>query len=27
VSDNGVLTTWFGNGNPLSLAGKYNWAG
>ncbi len=27
VSDNGALTTWFGNGNPLSLAGKYNWAG
>ena len=27
VSDNGALTTWFGNGNPMSLAGKYNWAG
>lgn len=27
VSDNGALTTWFGNGNPLSLTGKYNWAG
>lgn len=27
VSDNGALTTWFGNGDPLSLVGKYNWAG
>jgi hypothetical protein len=27
VSDNGALTTGFGNGNPLSRAGKYNWAG
>lgn len=27
VSDNGALTTWFGNGNPLSLTGNYMWAG
>lgn len=27
VSDNGALTTWFGNGDPLPLAGKYVWAG
>ena len=27
VSDNGALTTWFGNGEPLSLLGNYMWAG
>ena len=27
VSDNGALTTWFGNGEPLSLTGNYMWAG
>ena len=27
VSDNGALTTWFGNGEPLSLLGDYMWAG
>lgn len=27
VSDNGALTTWFGNGDPRALAGTYVWAG
>lgn len=27
VSDNGALTTWFANGNPLPLSGKFVWAG
>lgn len=27
VSDNGALTTWFGNGDPIAVDGKYVWAG
>ena len=27
VSDNGALTTWFGNGDPIAIDGKYVWAG
>lgn len=27
VSDNGALTTWFGNGDPVAIDGKYVWAG
>ena len=27
VSDNGALTTWFGNGDPMTVDGSYVWAG